>query len=356
MKTGRNNVRTRNSAGKIKNKAAERPAEAPESADEYGTGIQWFPGHMAKARRLLAENLAQVDVCAELVDARIPLSSRNPEIDRLLGEKPRLILANKSDLADPEAMRGFTAYYRGKGTAFIPVSSSGGAGVEEAGRALVRLMEDKIRRREERGQKLYTVKAMIVGIPNVGKSTFINRLCGRSAAQVGNRPGVTRGKQWLRAGEGLLLLDTPGLLWPRFEDQRSAVCLAATGAIKDDVIDRESVAAYVCAYLMTTYPGTLGDRYGISEAEAEAAAAKAGQEAETQGPALSGISAEFVKGSAILEAVAVKKGCLRKGGLADTDRASALLLDDLRSGKLGRITLDEVPEFPDVPGETENDG
>jgi len=346
MKTGRNNARSRNSAGKIKNKAAERPAEAQESQDEYGTGIQWFPGHMAKARRLLAENLAQVDVCAELVDARIPISSRNPEIDRLLGEKPRLILANKSDLADPASMRRFAEFYRSKGIGFIPVSSSGGTGVDEAGRALVGLMEEKIRRREERGQKLYTVKAMIVGIPNVGKSTFINRLCGRSAAQVGNRPGVTRGKQWLRAGDELLLLDTPGLLWPKFEDQRAALCLAATGAIKDDVIDRESVAAYLCAYLMAGYPGALGERYGIDEAEAETAAETAERNAAEQGLETSEISADFIKGSAILEAVAVRKGCLRKGGVADTDRACTMLLDDFRAGRLGRITLDAAPEIP----------
>ena len=340
MKTGRTN------RNKFKKKAPETPAEAPAPETGYVNPIQWFPGHMAKARRLLAENLSKVDLVVELLDARAILSSENPEIDRLLGSKPRLAVANKADLADPAVTAAFVKAYGARGITLLPADSRDGSGVKAVRAAIMELMADKLARRRERGMQSYTVKTMVVGIPNVGKSTFINRMCGRSAAVTGDRPGVTRGEQWLRVDDSIALLDTPGLLWPKFDERRVGLCLAATGAIKDDILDRAEIASFLLLYILDNYSGTLRDKYGLDED----ALLSAG---EDTGAVLSRLG---TVGYPALEQTALKRGCLRKGGLADIDRACALVLDDFRGGRLGRISLDRVDPERVIPETAAADG
>ena len=334
MKTGRTN------RNKFKKKPAERPAERPEPETGYVNPIQWFPGHMAKARRLLAENLSKVDLVVELLDARAVLSSRNPEIDRLLGSKPRLAVANKADLADPAVTASFVKDFSARGITLLPADSRDGSGVKAVRAAIMELMSEKLSRRLERGMQSYTVKTMVVGIPNVGKSTFINRMCGRGAAVTGDRPGVTRGEQWLRVDDSIALLDTPGLLWPKFDERRVGLCLAATGAIKDDILDRAEIASFLLLYLLDNYPGTLRDKYGLDE---EALLNAGGSSGGTDGISTEGgavLSRIGTVGYPALEQTALKRGCLRKGGVADIERACALVLDDFRGGRLGRVSLD----------------
>jgi ribosome biogenesis GTPase A len=304
------------------------PTEANKGAK---TNIQWFPGHMAKARRLLAENLSKVDAVVELLDARAPLSSENPEIDKLLKNKPRVVAANKSDLADPAVTAEYVRIFKERGIRLIPVDSRSGAGTAQVREALFELMAEKLSRKAEKGLQQYTIKTMVVGIPNVGKSTFINRLLGRNKAVTGDRPGVTRGEQWLRVDDRIVLLDTPGLLWPRFDDQRTGFVLSCAGSIKDDVTDRSEIASFLLLYLLDNYKGVLADKYGIDEA------------AVLEEAADNTVSRLGTVGFRALEEVALKNGCLRKGGVADVDRASAKVLDDLRAGRLGRISLD-LPE------------
>ena len=309
------------------------PTEANKGAK---TNIQWFPGHMAKARRLLSENLSKVDAVVELLDARAPLSSENPEIDKLLKNKPRLVAANKSDLADPAVTAEYLRLFKERGIRLIPVDSRSGAGTAQVREALFELMAEKLSRKAEKGLQQYTIKTMVVGIPNVGKSTFINRLLGRNKAVTGDRPGVTRGEQWLRVDDRIVLLDTPGLLWPRFDDQRTGFVLSCAGSIKDDVTDRTEIASFLLLYLLDNYKGVLEDKYGIDEAAA--------LEEDADGLAADNtLSRLGTVGFRALEEVALKNGCLRKGGVADVDRASAKVLDDLRAGRLGRISLD-LPE------------
>ncbi|MFR1518310.1 MAG: ribosome biogenesis GTPase YlqF [Clostridia bacterium] len=277
--------------------------------------IQWFPGHMARARRVLEENLKLVDVVVEIVDARIPFSSRNPEIDKLLGQKPRVIIGNKKDLSDPK-MNGFWKnYYAGKGIQVYYTDCKSGSGVKDVIAAVRGAMAEKFRRFEENGRRPPIIRAMAVGIPNVGKSSFINRIIGRNAAVTGDKPGVTRNKQWLRIHPEIYLLDTPGLLWPKFEDQRCAYRLAATGAIKNDVLDVQDIAIFLMQYLDTNYAGLLEKIYGI-------------RPEEISGPA------------DYLNACGRRRGCLLKGGEVDSYRAARIVLDDFRRGKIGRITLD----------------
>jgi ribosome biogenesis GTPase A len=309
------------------------PTEANKGAK---TNIQWFPGHMAKARRLLAENLSKVDAVVELLDARAPLSSENPEIDKLLKNKPRVVAANKSDLADPAVTAEYVRIFKERGIRLIPVDSRSGAGTAQVREALFELMAEKLSRKAEKGLQQYTIKTMVVGIPNVGKSTFINRLLGRNKAVTGDRPGVTRGEQWLRVDDRIVLLDTPGLLWPRFDDQRTGFVLSCAGSIKDDVTDRSEIASFLLLYLLDNYKGVLADKYGVDEAAA--------LEEDADGLAADNtVSRLGMVGFRALEEVALKNGCLRKGGVADVDRASAKVLDDLRAGRLGRISLD-LPE------------
>lgn len=279
--------------------------------------IQWFPGHMAKTRRLITENLSSVDIVIELLDARIPYSSKNPEIKRLTENKPRVTVFNKYTLSDPKACRIWGEYYEKNGDECIFTDCVTGYGLDKMRDAVNRLLADKIKRYEEKGMAGRHIKAMIVGIPNVGKSSLINRLAKNKSAKVENRPGVTTAKQWVPTSLGLDLLDMPGVLWPKFEERTVGENLCITGAVKDEVFEREAVAYALCERLKRLYPELLCERYKLDPnflADAEP--------------------------YEIFEGIAKKRGLLVKGGEINTDRCADLLLDELRAGKIGRITLE----------------
>ncbi|HIS26844.1 MAG TPA: ribosome biogenesis GTPase YlqF [Candidatus Pullilachnospira intestinigallinarum] len=279
--------------------------------------VQWYPGHMTKAKRQMQEDLKLIDLIIELVDARVPLSSRNPDIDELGKNKARLILLNKSDLADEKYNRQWAAYFRQKGFQVAEVNARSGAGLKAIQGAVNEACREKIERDRRRGIKNRPIRAMVVGIPNVGKSTFINSYAGRACAKTGNRPGVTKGKQWIRLNRTLELLDTPGILWPKFEDQQVGKNLAFIGSIKDEILNLEELALELLDMLRRFYPGVLAERYGISE----------------EGTPLS-----------MLEELAGNRGCVGKGQEIDYGRASGILMDEFRNGKLGRITLERPQE------------
>ena len=278
--------------------------------------VQWYPGHMTKARRMMQEDMKLIDLVIELVDARVPLSSRNPDIDELGKNKARLILLNKSDLSDDAANEKWARYFQEKGFFVAKINSKSGAGVKSLQGIILEACKEKIERDRRRGIKNRPIRAMVVGIPNVGKSTFINTFAGRACAKTGNKPGVTKGKQWIRLNKNVELLDTPGILWPKFEDQAVGVRLAFIGSIKDDILNIDELSLLLIENLCTRYPGALTERYGISE----------------EG-----------KPVAVLEAVAESRNCILKGQELDYSKAAGILLDDFRSGKLGRITLEDVP-------------
>ena len=280
--------------------------------------IHWFPGHMTKAGRMIEQNVSMVDAVCEIIDARIPAASRNPDIDRLSAGKPRLVVMNRVDQADPSATAQWRAWFRAQGLAVLETDARSGKGVKDFPAAVRALLSDKIAAWEAKGQGTRPVRAMVLGIPNVGKSTFINKLAGRRAAAVSDRPGVTRGRQWISVGRSLELLDTPGILWPRFDSQEVGELLAATGAVKDDVLDREALAANLLVRLRELYPEAIAQRYGLTSPDA------AGWE--------------------MLEAAAKRRGFLAGRGEYDTERMAAVLLDEFRGGKLGRITLERPDE------------
>ena len=280
--------------------------------------IQWFPGHMAKTRRLISDNLKLVDVVIELVDARIPLSSRNPEIDRIVNNKPRVIVMNKSDIADLEANKRWLSYFKQKGIEAVLVDSLSGRGVNSVTSAIDRVLKDKYERERKKGIIKHSVKMMIVGIPNVGKSSLINRLAGRSAAKTGDRPGITTAKQWIRLSGKFELLDTPGILWPKFEDVLTARKIAFTGGIKDDILDIEELACYLLEYLRDNYEVRLKERYKITD------------------------DIKDFTGFELLGLVGRKRGALVSGGKIDSFKAAGFVLDDFRDAKIGNITL-ELP-------------
>lgn len=280
--------------------------------------IQWFPGHMTKAQRMIEENLKMVDAVCELLDARIPRSSRNPDIDRLAGDKPRLIILNRTDLADPEITAGWKKFYEGQGFAVLETDAKSGRGVNGFAPAVRRLLADKLRDYESKGQVGRTLRVMILGIPNVGKSTFINKVAGRKAAIAGDRPGVTRGKQWINIDSGLDLLDTPGILWPRFDSQEVGEMLAITNAIKADVLDKETLGANFMLRLRDMYPKAIEERYKF-----------------TPDPDMNGFE--------LLEQAAKKRGFLVSGGEYDIERMANTLLGEYHEGKLGRLSL-EAPD------------
>jgi len=293
---------------------------------EHEMNIQWYPGHMTKTRRMLEENLKLVDAVCEVADARIPISSRNPDLGALLGAKPRLLVLNRADMADPAMLKRWTAHYRAQGLAVIATDCKSKKGVAAFGPAVRALLEEKLRRYAEKGQAGRALKIMIVGVPNVGKSTLINQISGRKGAKAENRPGVTRGKQWVAVDQGLLLLDTPGILWPKFDDEQTGLLLAYTGAVKDDVLDVESLACRLAALLWQRYPDSLRARYGV-ELPADAG------------------------GDEVLRAAGKKRGYLVAGGEIDTERMAKTLLDEYRSCRLGRFTL-ESPEEDAHDGKT----
>ncbi len=277
---------------------------------------QWYPGHMTKARRMMEENIKLIDLVIELVDARIPASSRNPDIDALGRNKSRLILLNKSDLADERAGKLWKEYFRGQGMYVLEVNSQNGGGMKAIHGLVQEACREKIERDRKRGILNRPVRAMVVGIPNVGKSTFINSFAGKACTKTGNKPGVTKGKQWIRLNKSLELLDTPGILWPKFESQEVGLKLALIGSMNDNVIQVEEMAEDLIKMLRERYGGALAKRYGVEE-DREA--------------------------FELLRDIAGKRGCLLKGEELDTEKAAALLLDDFRSGRLGRITL-ELPQ------------
>ncbi len=279
--------------------------------------IQWFPGHMAKTKRLIIEYLKAVDVAAELLDARIPLASANPMVEELLSGKPRIIILNKADLADPGMTKAWESYYKRKGVAAVSMSCGNGKDKKKFLRLIKEAASPMLEKWKRRGLKTRSVRIMILGIPNVGKSTLINFISGTAAARTANTPGHTRGKQWVRLSQGLDLLDTPGVLWPKFEDQVAALRLAATGAIAGDVFDADTVVSELMRVLARTAPDALREKYGIEDAAAD--------------PQI------------LLAQAGKRRGCILPGGAIDYARAQTMILNDFRSGKLGRITLDAVP-------------
>lgn len=281
--------------------------------------IHWYPGHMTKAGRMISANISNVDAVCEILDARIPVASRNPDIDTLAAGKPRLVLLNRSDLADPTVSARWKAYFKDRGLAVLETDCKSGKGVNGFSGAVRTLLKPLLEQRAAKGQSTRAVRVMVLGIPNVGKSTFINRVAGKKAAAVSDRPGVTRGRQWITVDKGLELLDTPGILWPKFDSQEVGELLAVTGAIKDDVLDRETLAANFLVRLRALYPEAIKQRYKL-DPEADLA------------------------GWELLEQAAKNRGFLAGRGEYDTERMSAVLLDEFRGGKLGRITLELPPE------------
>lgn len=280
--------------------------------------IQWYPGHMTKAKRAMKEDIKLIDLIIELVDARVPLASRNPDIDELGKGKARIILLNKSDLANERFNEAWTRWFQNQGYFVIKVNSRSGAGLKQINGVVQEACKEKIERDKRRGILNRPVRAMVVGIPNVGKSTFINSFAGKACAKTGNKPGVTKGNQWIRLSKTLELLDTPGILWPKFEDQTVGLRLAFIGSINDQILNRDELATELLRFLMAHYPDSLKERYQMEDQDAAQA----------------------------LRQIAKIRGCLMKGGEPDLSKAAGLLIDDFRSGKLGRITLEFPPASP----------
>ncbi len=285
---------------------------------EENLNIQWYPGHMTKTRRMMEDQLKLVDAVCEILDARIPVSSRNPDIDAICGSKPRMVILNRIDMADPAQTKAWAQHFRAQGLAVVQTDCKSRKGISDFVPALRKLLAEKLRRYAEKGQAGRPLKLMIVGIPNVGKSTFINQVAGRKGAKAENRPGVTRGKQWVTVDQGLLLLDTPGILWPKFDDPEVGLRLAWTGAVKDDILDIETLAMKLMEMLWQRYPEAVTARYKVEAAPDEA-------------------------GWALLQQAGRKRGFLLSGGEIDTERMARVLLEEYRSCKLGRFTL-ETPE------------
>ena len=274
---------------------------------------QWYPGHMSKAKRQMQEDIKLIDVVIELVDARIPYSSKNPDIDKLAKNKSRILLLNKADMADPDATAEWKAYYEKKGYFVALVNSKAGKGVRNVQDVIQEACKEKIERDKKKGIMNRPIRAMIVGIPNVGKSTFINSFAGKACAKTGNKPGVTKGKQWIKLNKNVELLDTPGILWPKFEDQQVGMHIAFIGSINDNILQPTEMAYELCKFLQKNYSGMLHAKYDIEESE---------------------------DGLVALERIAKKRACLLKGGVLDLEKASIFIMDDFRNTRIGRITLE----------------
>ena len=278
--------------------------------------FQWYPGHMTKAKRMMQENIKLIDLIIELVDARVPLSSRNPDIDELGKNKARMILLNKADLADERQNRAWMEYFKEKGIYAVSIDSRNKGSMKAVSAAITEACKEKTERDRRRGIKNRPVRAMVAGIPNVGKSTFINTFAGKACAKTGNKPGVTKGKQWIKLNKNIELLDTPGILWPKFEDQQVGLRLALIGSIRDEILNQDEMAIELIEYLKNHYQGILADRYQVDENE------------------------DKVK---ILEQIALNRNCKMKGNELDYEKASKIVLEEFRNGKLGKISL-ETPE------------
>ena len=283
-------------------------------------GLSWFPGHMTKTKRMIAAEIGHMDAVCEILDARIPLSSRNPDVDEMTAGKPRLVVLNRVDQADPRQTKRWAAWFREKGYAVLEANAKGGNGTAQFAAAVRELLKEKIAAWEAKGQVGRTIRVMVLGIPNVGKSTFINKVARRKTARAEDRPGVTRSKQWVPVDQSLELLDTPGILWPKFDDKQVGIHLAFTGAIKDDVMDIEELASYLMEYLGGHYADVLTERYKITPEEGES-------------------------GYDLLTRAGRKRGFLMRGAEVDTERMARILLDEFRGGKLGRFTLETVEDI-----------
>lgn len=277
--------------------------------------INWYPGHMTKAKRMMEENIKLIDLVIEIVDARIPLSSRNPDIDKLANNKYRLICLNKADLSDKSHNEKWMEYFKSKGFFVTMINSKSGAGVKNINNIILDVCKEKIERDRKRGIKNRPIRAMVCGIPNVGKSTFINSLVGKAATKTGNKPGVTKGKQWIRLNKNIELLDTPGILWPKFESNEVGLNLALIGSINDEILNLDDLSYELIERLKENYGGLLAEKYNINEEDNE------------------------IK---ILSDIAVNRGCIAKGGEPDIEKAAKLLFDDYRNGRIGKITLEYV--------------
>ena len=284
--------------------------------NENKMNIQWYPGHMTKARRMMQENIKLIDIVIELLDARVPISSRNPDIDQLANNKYRLVILNKCDLADDEVNEKWQQYYADRGIKVVKVNAKSGQGMKNITDIIKEACKEKIERDRKRGIINRPIRAMIVGIPNVGKSTFINSYAKKACTKVGNKPGVTKGKQWIKINKNVELLDTPGILWPKFDDESVGKHLAYIGSINDNILQKVELACELISFLVKVYPGALERRYQVDEC---------------------------MKSSEILETIAQNRGCLLKGEEINFEKAAAILLDEFRSGVLGRITI-ERPE------------
>jgi ribosome biogenesis GTPase A len=281
--------------------------------------IQWFPGHMAKARRQIEERLKQVDIVIELLDARLPLASRNPMIDEIVQNKPRLVLFTKGDMADDAVTTKWISYFHTQNIPVLSIDAKTGKGVSQIATKCGQILSPLFAIRQKKGIVSKRMRAIVLGIPNVGKSSLINRLAGRSATVTGDRPGVTKAQQWIRVGKQLELLDTPGILWPKFEDPLVGMRLAMSGAIKDNILPTEEIALYTLKYLVEHYPQSLADRYKLNITE--------------QTPV------------ELLDEIGKKRGCLLRGGEVDWEKAAEIILSDLRSGRLGKISLETPADY-----------
>lgn len=277
--------------------------------------FQWYPGHMTKAKRAMQEDIKLIDVIIELVDSRVPFSSKNPDIDTLANGKSRILLMNKYDLADKAVSDKWTKYYEEKGYFVATVNSKNGRGVKAVNDVIQKACKEKIERDRKRGILNRPIRAMIVGIPNVGKSTFINSFAGKACAKTGNKPGVTKGKQWIRLNKNVELLDTPGILWPKFEDQQVGLNLAFIGSIKDELYNIYELSLLLLDYLIKNYPDAVADFYEIENSDSN---------------------------NELLEGIAIKRGCIKSGAEYDLDKAAKCLVDDFRNGRIGKISL-EIP-------------
>ncbi len=287
--------------------------------------FQWYPGHMAKTKRMMRENIKLVDVVIELVDARVPLSSKNPDIDDIARNKPRIIIINKADLADPNYTKLWEDYYKDKNFHVTLLNSKSRKEVTNTKKLILEVCKEKIERNRRKGMINRPIRAMIVGVPNVGKSTYINGIARRASAKTGNKPGVTKGKQWIKIDKDIELLDTPGILWPKFEDQSVGLKLAIIGSIKDELLQNYHLAINLITFMQEFYLNNLGKRYDIDPSKTS---------------------------DKVLEDIATRRGCIVKGGQLDLDKAANIFLDDFRNGKLGRITL----ELPEKKEKEENKG
>ena len=299
-------------------KRQEMKSNENKKETQNQTNINWYPGHMARARREIGEAVKLVDVVFEIIDARIPRASRNPILNEIIGEKPRVIVLNKADLADKEATQKWIKYFNSKNQIAVVADSNQGNGIKEATDAAYKLMADKISKQVEKGRTGAGIKAMIVGIPNVGKSTFINKAATKQTAEVGNKPGVTRKNQWVRLSENINLLDTPGVLWPKFDDEVLARHLAYIGTIKDEILDTEELALRLIEELLVNHKRELYARYKIAD------------------------DFEYDMSYEVMDEIGRKRGCLVRGGEIDYTKVANIVLDEFRNGKIGNITLEEV--------------